>query len=170
MTSMKHYVQLRMGASTLSEGHTGGWHCHWSVTTCYWVTMPRDIVRAMPAVMIRPHRARGVMVALRMEMPLGSVDDLLLSHMPAFMIRPHCANGTVVTLRMAMPLGSVDDMLMGHQCRAIKGELSQPFRNDVGKLQRNSSGFVPPSCRQQSPCRSYRTSPCKSLVRLVNLL
>jgi hypothetical protein len=178
MTSLQHNVQPRMGASTLIEGHIGGWNCHWSLTPCHWVTMPRDIVQAMPAIMIRPHWASGTVVALRMAIPVGSVDDMLLSQMPAIMIRPQWASGTVVTLRMVMPVGSVDDMLLSqmpaimirpqwasgtvvalrmvmpmgnvddmllrYQCFAIKCELRQPFPNVVGKLQRNSSGFLPP--------------------------
>lgn len=44
---------------------------------------------------------------------------------------------------MAMPLGNVDDMLLRHQCRAMKCQVRQPFPHAVGKLQRNSSGFMP---------------------------
>jgi len=143
MTSLQHDVQLRMGASTLIEGHIGGWHCHWSVTTCPWVTMPRDIVRAMPTVMIHPHWASGTVVTLRMAMPLDSV-DMLLSHMPSFIIRPQWASGTVVALPMVTPRGNVDDLLLRYHCQAIKCELRQPFPNVVGKLQSNSSDFMPP--------------------------
>jgi hypothetical protein len=170
MTSLQHNVQLDKGTSTLSVGHIGGWHCHGSVTTCHRVNMPCDIVRAMPAVMFRPHWTSGTVVALGMAMPLGNVDDMLLSQMPAVMFRPHWASGTVVALGMAMPMGSVDDMLLRHQCRALKCELRQPLQNAVGKLQRNTSGFTPPPCRQHSPCTSYRVSHCKSLVSLLKLL
>jgi hypothetical protein len=81
MTSLQHDVQPRMGASTLIEWHIGGWHCHWSLKTCHWVNMPRHIVQAVPAIMIHPHWASGTVMTLRMIMPMGNVDEMLLSQM-----------------------------------------------------------------------------------------
>lgn len=80
---------------------------------------------------------------------------------------------SLVAFWLALPLGSVDDTVLSHQMLRDNVGLDQPSLTTVGKLKKkkiNSSGFMPPSCLQQSLCTGYRMSQCTSLIRMVKLL